>query len=59
MLFAKKERGKKIFEVSKVCVLGFLAKEFFTKIVEVNKELNEYLYVLNEIILVSITFLTD
>ena len=48
-----------MFAVSKVCMLGFLAKEFFTKVVDVDNHMKYYLFVFNEIVLISIKYLME
>ena len=58
-LFIQYRTNAKLFEVSKICVLGFLAKEVFTKVVEVDTLIKTYLYVFNQIVLISIKFLME
>lgn len=58
-LFLQYKQDVKLFEVSKICVLGFLAKEFFTKVVEVDNHLKHYLFVFNELILIGMKYLLE
>ena len=48
-----------MFEVSKICILGFLAKECFKKVVEVDKAMRNYLFLFNEVMLISIKYLLE